>query len=93
MNYDSRTDPENYQDSDNVKGVESEILRAAFESAKETYATCGGHWRAHRMETAMKVIATEMSDRGEPVADQCSNCGSAVEFHVKWKEKTGRCTA
>ena len=61
-------DPEYYQDPASVKGVESEDLVAAFEKARFTHATCGGHKMARRMEVAMKVIADEMARRGEPVS-------------------------
>lgn len=91
MTWDSRTDPEQYQDAEDVVGVESDILRSAFESARVTYATCGGHWRAHRMEVAMKVIAAEMEERGEPVAERCSACGSAVKHHVDYVREKGVC--
>lgn len=91
MTYDSRTDPENYHTDPDFTGVESDILRQAFESARETYATCGGHYRAWRMEQAMKHIAEEMEKRGEPVAERCSSCGSAVKHHVDYVREKGLC--
>lgn len=56
-------DPEYYQSADDVKGVDSETLREAHKNAKEIYNFCGGHWRAHRMETAMRVIDSELASR------------------------------
>lgn len=58
------SDPEHYQEPSDCVDVPEENLRQAWHYADETYRTCGGHWRAARMESAMKSINAELTARG-----------------------------
>lgn len=57
------TDPEHYTDKASCQDAPTEALVTARESARVIYATCGGHWRAHRMDNAMKCIDAELASR------------------------------
>lgn len=58
------TDPEYYTTPESVEGVSTVALKQAYDTARHVYYTCGGHWRAYRMEKAMEVLSAELAARG-----------------------------